>query len=115
MLSRIKTSNFGPDVDVFALSVHIPVASASIKSFPIRPLTLPSVISGKNRFGTARGTPFAAARVGGYLAMALTTLGDMEPDELYYALKNNAIAVVTGQPPDTYTTCVAISPSCLLV
>ena len=70
---------------------------------------LPSVIYGNAGFGTATGSAFATARVGGYLAMALTTLGDVPPEQLWYALKNNAISVVTGQPPGTYTTCVSIS------
>jgi hypothetical protein len=82
-------------------------AGSSIRSSPIRELTLPSGNWGRQAVATHSGTSGACALVSGYLAIALSKFGSRTPAELSAALKAYAKPVVTGQPSGT--TCV--SPS----
>ncbi|PVG02617.1 putative subtilisin-like serine protease [Serendipita vermifera] len=78
-------SNFGPEVDVFALGVSVTAAW----------------IDGPAATQVLSGTSMAAPRVAGILATALGKRGKTTPAELSAALIENAKHVVTGQPSNT--------------
>jgi len=78
-------SNIGPDLDVFALGVDVEAAW----------------INGLESTMILSGTSMASPHVAGYLAVALSKLGDTTPAALSALLTKNAQPVVIGQPRNT--------------
>lgn len=78
-------SNFGSVLDVFALGVNVQAA----------------YIGNPQATRNLSGTSMASPAVAGTLAVELSKLGKTSPAVLQNGLKQNAKAVVTGQPDGT--------------
>ena len=78
-------SNFGPVLDIFALGVNVQAA----------------FIGSPQATRYLSGTSMASPAVAGTLAVELAKYGNASPEVLQDKLKQNAKAVVTGQPEGT--------------
>lgn len=78
-------SNFGPVLDIFALGVNVQAA----------------YIGSPQATRYLSGTSMASPAVAGTLAVELSKYGNASPGVLQDRLKQNAKAVVTGQPEGT--------------